>query len=312
MTGGFTLPEYGNADDFFSPLTSPALEAQAARSSTGTTASPIDMNSESLTKPTSAPRRGRRKGSISTRTSARSVKLSPAVKAVTRRKGASLGNLSGDKIDAMIKPSGSQTLQPPILGRNARSSDDSVSPEPLSEALMGPPPVPLSTDKSPWAPASQSSSSTNPVTPATLMMLPSKQNASPGSGELRQRPTNSNELMEDIQLPDAVSPAARPSGLRIDVGRQSEDDQSTPTMSAKSAKLSATSTPRSAFAKTGSQDSFSKSAKAETRGGGRGNKKRQSTSSAAISPALRPKISPSITPLVPASGENPGLTECLS
>lgn len=303
MTGGFALPEYGNADDFFSPLTSPALEAQIAQSSTGTTASPIDMNVDSATKPTSAPRRGRRKGSVSTRTPARSVKQSPAVRPVTRRKGTSLGNLSGDKIDAMIKQSGPQKLQPLILGSNARSSDDSVSPEPLSEALMGPPPVPQSADKSPRVSASQSSSSTNPVTPATLMMLPSKQSASPGGGELRQRRTNSNELMEDIQLPDAVAPANRPSSLRIDVSRQSEDDQSTPTMSAKSAKLTAASTPRNTFAKSNSQDSFSKSTKPETRGGGRGNKKRQNNSSAAISPALRPKISPSITPLVPASGK---------
>ncbi len=300
MTGGFGLPEYGNADDFFSPLTSPALEAQVAQSSTGPRASSINVN-DSAPKSTSAPRRGRRKGSVSTRAQSRSVKQSPAMKPVTRRKGASLSNLQSEKTDKTVQRK--QKLQPPTPRNNAaRGSDDSVSPEALSEALMGPPPVPQGAEKSPMAPTVQSSDSNNAVTPATLMMIPRKEGSSPDSTELQQQPFETNEPLEDIKLPDAAAPSARPSRLQIDVSRLSEDDQSTPTLSAKSAKLSATSTPRSAFAKTTSQEFFSKSSKTDGRTGGRGNKKRQSTSSAAISPALRPKISPSITPLAPASG----------
>ena len=237
---------------------------------------------------------------MSTRAQTRSVKQSPATKPVTRRKGASLNNIQIDKPDATIQRN--QTLRPPSLRNAARASDDSVSPEPLTEALMGPPPVPQGTDKSPRAPSSQTSDPSNAVTPATLMMIARKEQATPGSGELQQGSVGDSEPLEDISLPDAVAPLSRPTGLQIDVSRISSDDQSTPTMSAKSAKLSATSTPRSAFAKVIPHDSFSRTPKLENKTSGRGSKKRQSTSSAAISPALRPKISPSITPLAPASG----------
>jgi hypothetical protein len=302
MTGGFTLPEYANSDDFFSPLTSPAIEAQATHNSTRTTASPIETN-DLNSKPGAAARRGRRRGSMSTRSAAKNVKQSPATKPVRRRKGVSVNNLSSEKIDAALQRSGFQSLQPPTVRTAARSSDDSVSPEPLSEALMGPPPVPQGAAKSPGTVQMQSSGSNDPVTPATLMMIPRSKRASPRSAKLQQQPGIAAEPMEEIRLPDAAAPAVRPTGLHIDVSRQSEDDQSTPTLSAKSAKLSATSTPRSGFARTTTQDSLGKSPKVDGREGGRGNKKRQSTSSAAISPALRPKISPSITPLAPAAGE---------
>lgn len=302
MTGGFGMPEFGNADDFFSPLTSPAIEAQVARSSTGPTASPIDMT-DSAPKSTSAARRGRRKGSVSTRAQTRSVKQSPATKPVTRRKGASMSNLQTEEADTAVQRK--QNLQLPTPRNATRASEDSVSPEALSEALMGPPPIPQNADKSPMAPTSQSSDPNNAVTPATLMMIPRNGESSPDSATLEQQLLRSNEPLEDITLPGPAAPRTRPTGLQIDISRISEDDQSTPTLSTKSAKLSATSTPRSAFAKTTPQDFFSKPSKIDGRAGGRGNKKRQNTSSAAISPALRPKISPSITPLAPASG--PGM-----
>ena len=299
ITNGFGIPEFGNADDFFSPLTSPAIEAQVARSLTGPTASPIDMT-DSAPKSTAAARRGRSKGSGSTRAQTRSVKQSPAAKPVTRRKGASTSNLQIEKADTTVQ--GRKNLQLPTPRSAARANDDSVSPEALSEALMGPPPIPQNADKSPMAPTSKSSDPNNAVTPATLMMIPRNEQSSPDGATLEQQLLGNNEPLEDMTLPDAAAPPTRPTGLQIDISRISEDDQSTPTLSAKSAKLSATSTPRSAFAKTTPQDPFSKQSKVDGRAGGRGSKKRQSTSSAAISPALRPKISPSITPLAPASG----------
>jgi len=183
-------------------------------------------------------------------------------------------------------------------------SDDSVSPEPLSESSMRPPPVPQNLAKSPRPPGGfHPPTSNGPVTPATLMRMPSSQTISVKLADHPSKEQTADEPMEDIMLPDAVTTPSQPVQLeRIDTTQSVEATRSTPNMSAKSAKLSATSTPRSAVGKSLSQESFSKPGKIESRGGGgRANKKRQSTS-ATISPALRPKISPNISPLVAASG----------
>jgi hypothetical protein len=141
----------------------------------------------------------------------------------------------------------------------------------------------------------------NPVTPATLMKMPSNQSAAKHL-EHHHAGHAIDEPMEDIMLPDAAASGAQHILASIDTSKTGDDSESTPTMSAKSAKLSAASTPRSALGRTTSQEAFAKPGKLETRGG-RASKKRQSTSSATISPALRPKISPSISPLAPATGE---------
>ncbi|RMZ84512.1 hypothetical protein DV737_g1129, partial [Chaetothyriales sp. CBS 132003] len=258
LHGGFSLADYGSADDFFSPLTSPALEAQA-QYGTGATASP---------------------GSTSARAAApRSVGQSPVTRAQRSRRPQSSTNLALAKLnEGRVQPT--QTLQPHVPGSQARASDDSVSPEPLE-------PV-------------------DPVTPATLMRIPSNQNMPPGAGDgVAQAPPQPMDevVMEDMMLPAAAAlTASTHSALdELDGGQEA-----TPVLSAKSAKVSVHSTPRSSLPKTASQDSFTKpSSRADGRAG-RGSKKRQSTSSAAISPALRPKISPGISPLVPASG--PGMS----
>ena len=296
--GAFTMPEYGTADDFFSPLTSPALEAQNRHTSAASTASPAEVIAEKFTKPSSAPRRGGRKTSISTKTQARSVKQSPVARPMTRRRQASMNNNPSDQIEPLLnKPKANRTLRPHVPGNNARSSEDSVSPEALTEALMRPPPVPQSMDRSPRPLVqSQTTDSGDRVTPATLMRLPSKQ----GSPQTLQQPFLPDLELEDIMLPDAAAPTTEDSLLlNIHTGRIPEEDESTPTFSVKSAKLNASSTPRGALAKNNSQDAFVKPEKIDGRGG-RGGKKRQGTNSATISPALRPKISPIISPLAPA------------
>jgi len=315
LTHAYSMPQYGTADDFFSPLTSPAIEAQHAFSSARTTASPIDRITDSAGKPTSAPRNKRRKGSVSTRAGTRSVKQSPVVKPSGRRRKASLTNLSTDKINETLdQASGSQAkvadispaqhIPAHVLGNTTRSSDDSISPEPLSESLMRPPPVPPP-EKSPRGLGlARQDSSGNGVTPMTLMSLPSKQTSSgSGADSVDVIPEDS---MEDMMLPDAAAPVPPPASEPGSVGPAGEE-QATPTMSSKAAKVSASSTPRSMLPKSGSTDGFNKPQKIESRPGtSRGPKKRGSTTSAAISPALRPKISPSISPLVPASG--PGMS----
>jgi hypothetical protein len=171
-------------------------------------------------------------------------------------------------------------------------SDDSVSPEPLAEAAMRPPPVPQ--------PMTTSQNGNNPVTPATLMRMPSSQTVSAKQLERHGSTPVIEEPMEDIMLPDAAAQAIL---APLDTGKTGDDSEDTPTLSAKSVKLSAGSTPRSVLARTDSPETFAKPGKIDSRGGGRASKKRQSTSSATISPALRPKISPSISPLAPATGK---------
>ncbi|KAI1618310.1 hypothetical protein EDD36DRAFT_27700 [Exophiala viscosa] len=301
MDGGFTMSDYGLADEFFSPLTSPAIEAQAAFSGTGTTASPVDLNADQGAPNTSQPaaKRPRRKVNGQTRASARSVKQSPAMKPNHRSRHPSLSSLQLDKIGNMLPQTAQGATLYPSAPNSAviQPSDDSVSPEPLSEAAMRPPPVPPNV-KSPQ-PGANSQNSNNPVTPATLMRMPSTQSVSAKQMEQLVSAHNLDEPMDDIMLPDAA--AGPPILAQLDTTKNGDDTENTPTLSTKSAKLSANSTPRGVLIRTDSQETFAKPGKLDTRGG-RASKKRQSTSSATISPALRPKISPSISPLAPATG----------
>ncbi|KPI35575.1 Phosphorus acquisition-controlling protein [Cyphellophora attinorum] len=294
LTHAYGVPQYGTADDFFSPLTSPAIEAQQqAFSSARTTASPADLTAETSTKPTSAPRTSRRrKNSTSTRAATRSVKQSPVVKAQGRRRKASLTNIPPEQINQLLSQNGQQQGLPPhMLPGTADTSGDSVSPEPLSESLMRPPPVPHA-DRSPSGLGLKDQSG-NGVTPLTLMSMPSKQ--VPGKG--LETLTIPEDSMEDMMLPDAASP------VPPDALDQMEDNSSTPTVPAKSAKTSAQSTPRGMLPKSSTSDGFNKPSKVESRPGtARGSKKRAGTTNGIVSPALRPKISPNISPLVPSSG----------
>jgi hypothetical protein len=301
LEGTFSIPEYaGMHQDFFSPLTSPAIEAQRGPESTGTTASPVDLNDlpSSRMPPTSAAKRQRRKPSTSTRASggSRSVKQSPAMKPQTRRRQPSLTKLPASVLDILTQESKSnnRAKASAASGKAITSSDSSVSPEPLSETLMPPP-----SSRSPNIQAQSQSATAGPATPATLMRMPSKRASAKGV------PMNARledvDAMEDIMLPESVT---RPALSPLYTDGVLADDQDTPTMSAKSAKLSASSTPRTA-AMTPSVLSPSIPKRPESKASMRSGKKRQGTNSAAISPALRPKISPSITPLMPAT--TPGM-----
>lgn len=304
------MPQYGTADDFFSPLTSPAIEAQNPYGSARTTASPVDLNIESGGKATSAPRTRKRRGSVNTRNGGRSVKQSPVVKPNRGRRKQSLTNLSTDKVTELLnhasnsREKGLNIQQAPsipshVLANAARSSDDSVSPEPLSESLMGPPPVPAA-DKSPRVFGHTQQDSGNGVTPMALMSLPGK---TPGSGK-GMEPTRAipEEGLEDMMLPDAAAPVPMVSSESSAI-RPRSDENATPRLSTgPSSKGSGSSAPRTMLPKTPIDEPHSRTPKLDGRPGtSRGNKKRGTTTSATISPAIRPKISPNISPLVPAS-----------
>jgi len=284
LDNAWVMPEYILTDDFFSPLTSPAIEAQ--QHYTNTTSSPIDLNSEQG----GTSKKPRRKLNPASRVaSARSVRSSPATKAMTRRRQ---GSLSASNKE----PSSNDSHRPRLLLPGAASSapgssEDSVSPEPSAELLMRPPPIPLS--KTPVTLRPQPQSSNAPATPATLMRIPGKQAEMISPDGLAAEPSG---WMEDIVLPAAAAdlPSRILPELNIEV--RHDDDQDTPTISAKTPKLSAASTPRSGARI--SQEELPKPSR-----GGRGSKKRQSISQATISPAIRPRISPNISPLVPSTGK---------
>lgn len=280
----WAMPDYVLNEDFFSPLTSPAIEAQAHYASTNTTSSPVDLSSEPP-----ATRKSRRKLNPTSRVaSTRTARSSPTTKAMSRRKQASPGASGLDIPSDLARPAH-------LLPSQTVSSEDSVSPEPLAESLMRPPPIPQA--RTPNTLRSQSRDGNAPATPATLMKVAGRRaeviTSLGGAAE-------SSEVMEDITLPPAADTDMSSRVLPgLDTQIVHDDDSSTPTLSAKTPKLSADDTPRSA----GTRQSGTPHDLARPARGGRMSKKRQSVSQATMSPALRPKISPSISPLVPSTSE---------
>ncbi|KAH0538659.1 hypothetical protein FGG08_004734 [Glutinoglossum americanum] len=335
----FAIPEYTVPGAYFSPLTSPALEAQnhAHRVSypnlnhyDGAIATSPDM---SIDLPTAAvpsntspapPRKPRRKMSATTRKPpARVVQQSPSMKPQTRRKAPpnSLNSTKGFK-DAIEEPppAGEGSTSPrrtpgshPAPYQQDSSEGGSISPEPLSEALMAPPPPPGP------APVGRSQSGQNrnsegltqteenselaPATPASLMKLsnPPMQNPTDEAQNGQDFPRGSVvECMAD----DSGGPASvKPSLSHLDT--RSVDSQSTPTLSSISrtpiAKAMSTPSTRdhSPQQAIATTPNGTASAKIADTQTNSRSSKKRSGGSVQVSPALRPKISPSIKPLLP-------------
>ena len=334
----FNVPEYTVPGAYFSPLTSPALGAQhhsaqrsvfghsrSSENSIGT--SPVDLNFEESTDVANGPaKRARRKTTAPAppRTSSRVVRQSPAMKGQRRKPAANTVINAKDLREVLEagKLSGSAQGMPgglPIPQTQDSSEAESISPEPLSESLMGPPPAPRhSSERSPFlagmpeqnnAAAMERNGPTDslglsPATPASLMRLPNqpvssaKSNISaPSSGNI-QAHNGLEQNMEDMTLPEAAT-ASRPP---LSIHTRSSDEQTTPTLSAKKTPTfravngrSGGNTPtfQGVVSPTGARKGDIKSSN-----GIRQNKKRNSTTSVQVSPALRPKISPSIAPSV--------------
>ena len=300
----------------FSPLTSPALQAQnlAAQhhahagvrgSDTSDTMSPIEMSVDTPA-PQSAtralpPRKSKRKmTTMATKPPARAIRESPAMKPLPKKKQSSV---------IPIKEV-NEILQNAQKAKTISSSEaESVSPEPLSESLMPPPATPRSRSvaRSPYMAAlangSQSAplapTSDSPATPASLMRIQKEAAEVAKSGlslsELKQQSSHAEAEMEQI-MENMCSPAAaitnKPALPPINTQAQ-VDKGATPTMSAKDRRLSVA--PKSAPL-TATNTGFPPLAPPK---GAAGPKSRKRTSSSHVSPALRPRISPSIQPLLP-------------
>jgi len=297
LDNAWGIADYMVADEFFSPLTSPAIEAQQNYALTNATSSPIDLNvdhSKGL-RAAEAGKKPRRKLNPTSRVASIRNLRSAQGKQMTRRRQTSLESPSKEQSNNTTHEiPRSHHLQG---GMNVTlSSEDSVSPEPLSETLMRPPPIPQS--KTPNSLRPHAKADNVPATPATLMKISGKQTEIVSAD---MHGVASPEMMDDMSLPAAASEMVSRVVHRIDTCVSPDDDQSTPTLRAKTPKLSAESTPRATGMKAAST-SQENLAKASSRGG-KQSKKRQSISQATISPALRPKISPSISPLVPNTGK---------
>ncbi|TKX27569.1 putative phosphorus acquisition-controlling protein [Elsinoe australis] len=335
--------DFGNGA-YFSPLTSPALQAQKAqqaqqagqryKSSGSQRTQPSTAGNSAATSPvtndtdiemftgtgSSVPDRARkstRKTNAPRSVGSRSgVRSSPVTKPQKRKSAALSNTLSNLELNSLIQESSAQ--QSSSLHPNNYSTDGSgagsISPEPLSEALMGPPPRPGSGSnvQSPTLlaqtqqhPQVRMKDGNAPATPASLMSIDNPRNANngktplTGSGRMVPLASLDNSNLDDFALPPSVtnntavdSANATP---RITPARK------TPKLgplSSAGGRVSATSSPAiSAMASPSSATTpqFPKDARA------RSSKKRGSISSSSqlISPALRPKISPSIKPLLP-------------
>ncbi|KAF9735341.1 hypothetical protein PMIN06_000575 [Paraphaeosphaeria minitans] len=308
---------------YFSPLTSPALNAQnyshahAHSSHYGTTsgsstgASPDDVDMDMLEEPaisqTSQSRKVRStaKRSAPTRFSAAPVRVrqSPIVKPA-RRKATVSSLIPPKEVTDLLEEE--RAIRPSSSGADLRrsresSESDSISPGPLSE--MGPPPKPNSLHPSPAVNAQAFEPGVAPATPASLMRI----HPSPTFGDADAPPA-----LDDLTLPEAS--LDRPPLSRLDTAIR-DDDQETPRPTArKTPKLGPLSTPSSASVQSGkpspspmlsavssptSPAFFSGTSRKADLKSARSSKKRNSVTSTLISPALRPKISPSIKPLLP-------------
>ncbi|KAF9244035.1 transcriptional regulator family: Helix-loop-helix [Penicillium roqueforti] len=321
----FRLPEYTIPGEYFTPLTSPALEAQNSESNsyqyharqvsdmgfvpTTTEVNPLPGSSAPPSPSIIRKPNTRQRPSTANRlNNTRKVKQSPIIRA--QRKRSTLATNSEEFYNSLTQEMNStkpqnQDIRSLQLSSNEGSGQDSVSPEPLSEPMMPPPALPPPRMSPAIAPHVQSSSPGTAATPALLMRIQRNQHSQDPAGQFRGQaqlaePEFPDDIMEDISLPEAAAPSQlRPRPNRIDtaVRTPSIPTNGTPFLSpsAHDKPLSASLAPSP---RTTAMPSPSGPVprKSDTRAAS--NRKRPSLSSTQASPQLRPKISPSIQPLM--------------
>ncbi|KAL4938575.1 hypothetical protein BDV06DRAFT_51930 [Aspergillus oleicola] len=330
----FRQPEYTIPGEYFSPLSSPAIEAQhtnangfpmhsAPMTDVNFVHSPVDSGFHLQSAPSSpgmARKHQRKRPSVSSKSfSSRAKKQqSPSVRPLTRTRSKLTDEVMTHLADGQVNPTSHPQNGNAQRYNSAESSgQDSVSPEPLSEPLMPPPALPPARKSPTIAPqARQQQNSSEPATPAMLMRMqrsPHTRSASDHNLTPTQLPVTEphDDIMEDVILPEAATPSAqlfRPQPSRIDT---------TIPNSTSSPHVSANTTTHPERQQTSLSEKHSASIapsprsvampspggpvprKSETpKLGPVNSRKRQSLSSSHPSPSLRPKISPNIQPLV--------------
>lgn len=364
-TPQFTMPpEFTAPGAYFSPLTSPALHAQLPShphhfhqqqgyytnpntAPNSNAASPIDANPDvemangvALPEPANEQaKKGRRKMATprSVGPTASKPRQTPTSKPQKRKSGMLSSVVPPrDLNSAPVNGLRSGTSQPGSAGLRMPSMFDSsesgsISPEPLSEALMGPPPRPGSLTQSPALTAQQqqqqqqaqqqdsaAATAGRAATPKSILSRRANQSVN-GTPTTATSQLIAQSSLEDLQLPEAASDHAsrRTSLTNIEstLSRSSSKDTSSHVSARKTPKLGPLSTPSSVrppSACASPATAFSPIIASTPAGllkdkkqdgkGPRSNKKRGSTgtsTSTMLSPALRPRISPSIKPLLP-------------
>ncbi|KAJ5833187.1 hypothetical protein N7474_001498 [Penicillium riverlandense] len=334
----FRLPEYTIPGEYFTPLTSPALEAQNANQSNnsgypfhhrqvsdvGFVPTSAESNPLPGTSSPSSPhiirKSGRRRPSTSRVTGRSKVKQSPSIRAQQRKKS-TLSMNSEELFNNLDKELNThKPLNHDVCSLQASSNEgsgqDSVSPEPLSEPLMPPPALPPPRRSPAIAPQHSRSQPAGAATPATLMRLRSQHSPDPSdqfTGQAQLAPPEyQDEVMEDISLPEAATPSQRPrpkvsrvdTAIRSNTISPANSANATPTL-----ELRSTSTdqpPSWAMAPSPRTVIPSPSGpvpkKSDSSATPVSNRKRQSLSTTHASPQLRPKISPNIQPLMRGDG----------
>jgi hypothetical protein len=344
-----SIPEYTIPGAYFSPLTSPALHAQQQHqqgrsyahsqytnpttADNSAAASPLDLNMDvdSMKDMTDlAPRRSRRKPPMphSAGPTACGVRQSPIVKAQRRRSAHLSTVIPPREVNNILmeaqNQSQAQASRTPSVEQMAPYLEDmsaeSISPEALPDAVMGPPPLPVSIYNSPAlqpqnhsAPASTTIQSYPvpvapcPATPASLMSLRKSQQQNganrsvgphPGSGQFQVQSQDQMNLLEDLALPPSAAEPSRPALKRLETSTSGE---TTPRLAP-----AVKGTPRLAPSNSTTASPMMGALYSPALGpaGKKPAKKRGSvaTASVLVSPAIRPKISPSIKPLLPEGG----------
>ncbi|KAJ5562336.1 hypothetical protein N7461_001097 [Penicillium sp. DV-2018c] len=326
----FRLPEYTIPGEYFTPLTSPALEAQNAESRSyqhharqvsevGFVPTSAEMNttlpgatappSPSVVRKTN--NRHRPSTTASNRlNNARKVKQSPIIRA--QRKRSMLASNSEEFYNSLTQElnsadSRNQELRSIQPSSNEGSGQDSVSPETLSEPLMPPPAVPPPRMSPAIAPYVPSASPGTAATPALLMRIQRNQHLQSPSGQFGGQaqlaePELPDEVMEDIFLPEAAAPSQpRPKPKRIETAIRTPSVSASGTPSLAPSPAAYDQTPSASLApspRTSAMPSPSGPIPRKSEAKSASNRKRPSLSSAQPSPQLRPKISPSIQPLM--------------
>ena len=321
----------------FSPLSSPALDAQLNRrsysqhghttdSSAATSPLGLDMDdvtyitrpetevSRKIRKRTSTPRSistvAPGKGSPNIRPQRRRGTTKPISSSKERKELQDLGQGSYNR--------GHYAASALTASSRDSSDGDSNSPDFLIDKPMAPPPKPRSVDNSPSITGHRWQNDISrldiggqsPATPASLMRLPSDEVESIKKKAKIIPKTASPEVqvMEDLILPDAATPST--SNTKIaPTGFKSKSI--TPSLPAEKQGTSLrpvtnpSASDAGARAKVSPQslvtDGTSKTGDSATKSS-RNLKKRNNAGSKVVSPALRPKISPNIKPLLPEGG----------
>ncbi|KAL0639115.1 hypothetical protein Q9L58_001798 [Maublancomyces gigas] len=284
----FTMPEY------FSPLTSPALDAHQHRTHM-TNPHMIHAQSTSPIDPKDSPTINRkinpsRRKSTTSRNPARVVRESPSMKPQRKKAPPPLAptlELTAAFIQQPSTPDSRQTPQKQDFPSSLdTSSNESVSPEPLPDVLMPPPPR---APQSPMIAEGDGRASGAPATPASLMKL---QKTNLPTEDIPPIAMDTSEFLNGD-----VERVMKDVGTKDEISKSHDEQRSAPTakIGSSGSNMKVGEQWRSpmigAQALASSSSGKGRMVKPSSRSGKRG--------SVCSSPALQPRISPSIKPLLP-------------